>query len=92
VPFRDVFALDEWGRREDPPYSTWHLVNSWIEGLDSAPWQAPSTPFPELSDLPDYEVRVAEVPDSGGVEVFYRREFAGEIIDLIWIGRLPNAN
>jgi hypothetical protein len=65
------------------------LVSAWIRALDSAPWQAPSVPFPELSDPPRYEVRTAEIPDSGGVEVFYRREFAGEAIDLIWIGRLP---
>jgi hypothetical protein len=66
------------GRREDPSYSTWQVVNLWVEDLASAPWQAPSTPFPELSDLPNYEVRIAEVPNSDGVEVFYRREFTGE--------------
>jgi hypothetical protein len=89
VGLRDVSALDEWGRREDPPYSTWQLVSLWIAGLATAPWQAPSTPFPELSELPEYEVRVAEVPGSGGVEVFYRREFADEAVDVIWVGRLP---
>lgn len=62
-----------------------------VEGLGSAPWQAPSTPFLELSDPPEYEVRVAEVPGSGGVEVFYRREFASEVVDLIWVGRLPGS-
>ena len=91
MPLRDVAALDEWGRRENPPYSTWRIVNLWVDDLDSAPWQAPSTPFPELSDLPNYEIRIAEVPDSNGVEVFYRREFAGEIVDLIWVGRLPGS-
>lgn len=91
MSLRVVSALDEWGRREDPPYSTWRIVNLWVEGLGSAPWQAPSAPFPELSALPEYEVRVAEVPDSGGVEVFYRREFASEVVDLIWVGRRPDS-
>jgi hypothetical protein len=91
VPLRDVTALGEWGRRENPPYSTWHLVTLWVDGLGTAPWQAPSTPFPELSDLPDYEYRTAEVPDTEGVEIFYRREFAGEVVDLIWVGRLPGS-
>ncbi|MHB8290083.1 MAG: hypothetical protein ACYDEY_12765 [Acidimicrobiales bacterium] len=64
-------------------------MNLWIEGLAWAPWQAPSTPFPELSDLPNYEVRIAEVPNSDGVEIFRRREFTEEIVDLIWVGCLP---
>jgi len=89
VPLRERSALYEWGRRENPPYLTWQIVNLWIERLELSPWQAPSTPFPELSNLPQYEVRVAEVPNSDGVEVFYRREFIGEIVDLIWVGRLP---
>lgn len=90
MPLRDRSALREWERREDPTYSTWQVVNLWVEGLSSAPWQAPSTPFAELSDLPNYEVRIAEVPNSDGIEVFYRREFAGELVDLIWVGRLPD--
>jgi hypothetical protein len=84
-------ALEKWGLRENPPYSTWQLVSRWTEGLAIAPWQAPSVPFEELSDRPNYEVRIAEIPDSGGIEVFYRREFDGEIIDLIWVGRLPES-
>jgi hypothetical protein len=88
VPLRDTAALEEWGERENPPYLTWRIVSEWITGLAAAPWQAPSVPFPELSDPPRYEVRTAEVPDTDGVEVFYRRTFTGEVIDLVWIGRL----
>jgi len=43
-----------------------------------------------MSDLPHYEIRSAKVPGAGGVEVFYRREYNGEIVDLIWVG-LPGA-
>jgi len=38
-----------------------------------------------LSDRPRYEVRYAELPDTGGVVVFHRRYFDGEIVDLIEI-------
>ena len=86
MPIRNRSALFKWGRRDNPPYLTWELVSKWIEGLEESPWQAPSTPFPELSDPPTYEYRTAEIADTGGVEVFYRREFAGEIIDLVWVG------
>jgi hypothetical protein len=80
-------ALYEWGRRENPPYLAWEIVKSWIEELDVSPWQAPSTPFPELSDPPIYECRTAVIADTDGVDVFYRRQFDGEFIDLIWVGR-----
>jgi hypothetical protein len=33
--------------------------------------------------LPKYEIGTAEIPDTGGVEILYRREFDGELIDLI---------
>jgi hypothetical protein len=38
--------------------------------------------------MPKYEIRTAEIPDTGGVEIFYRREFDGECIDLTWVGKL----
>jgi hypothetical protein len=82
---RDVVALQEWATTQDPPFSTWSKVSSWIAGLDSTPWLAPSVPFEELSDRPLYEVRYAELPDTEGVVVFYRRYFIGEIVDLMVI-------
>src|SRR5579863_9752050 len=88
VPLRDTSALHEWGSRENPPYSTWQIVELWVNGLNTTPWQAPSIPYAEISDLPKYEIRTAEVPDTDGVEIFYRREFDGEFIDLIWVGKL----
>ena len=85
VPLRDIDALHDWATRRDPPYSIWMIVSSWVAGLDSTPWQAPSVPFEELSDRPRYEVRYAELPDTGGAVVFYRRYFDGEIVDLMEI-------
>ncbi len=83
---RDITALEAWARLDDPGYSIWRTVSEWVGGLAVAPWQAPSIPFPELSDLPRYEIRSAEVPESGGVEVFCRHEYDGEAVDLIWVG------
>ena len=63
------------------------FVEDWVAGLASASWQAPSVPFPELSSQPDYEVRSAVVPGSGGVEVFYRTTYVSggsfDVVDLI---------
>jgi hypothetical protein len=83
VPLRDSDALNEWATRHDPPFSIWSIVSSWVAELDSTPWLAPSVPFEELSDPPRYEVRYAELPDTNGVVIFYRRYFDGEIVDLI---------
>ncbi len=66
----------------------WRLVNRWVAELDQAPWRAPSTPFPELSQPPHFEYRTAEITGSDGIEVFYRREFDGEVVDLVWVGRV----
>lgn len=88
MPLRDVAALEEWAERADPPISVWRIVNDWVDGLGSSPWQAPSVPFPELSDQPRYELRTAEILGTDGVEVVYRREYDGEMVDLVWVGRL----
>ena len=82
MPLRDTAAFDEWVARSHPSLELTDLVRDWVQGLDAAPWQAPSIPFPELSDQPDYEVRSAEV---AGVDVFYRHEYATGNIDLIGI-------
>ena len=42
-----------------------------------------------MSDLPHYEIRAAEIPGTDGVEIVYRPEFEGELIDLIWVGKIP---
>lgn len=89
MPLRDIDALDEWARRENPPYATWRNVNEWVQSLADAPWRAPSVPFPELSDPPIYEYRTAVVPGTDGVEIIFQRYFDGEIVDLIWVGQFP---
>jgi hypothetical protein len=52
VSLRDTDALREWDTRQDPHYSIWSSVSSWVAGLDSTPWLAPSVAFEELSNRP----------------------------------------
>lgn len=87
MPLGDIAALDEWAERENPRYLTWRAVRGWIAGLADAPWQAPSVPFPELSDPPSFEIRIAEVPGTEGVEVFYKHRFDDGLVDLVWVGQ-----
>jgi hypothetical protein len=88
VPLRDIGALNERATQYDPPFSIWSIVSSWVAALDATPWLAPSVPFEELSDRPRYEVRYAELPDTNGVAIFYRRYFDGEIVDLMEVTSL----
>jgi hypothetical protein len=63
------------------------LTIKWLARRDSRPPEErghdPSVPFEELSDPPRFEVRYAELPDTNGVVIFYRRYFDGEIVDRI---------
>jgi len=90
VSLGDTSALDEWRRREAPSERIWHVVDAWVQRLADASWQAPSIPLQELSFSPESEVRSATVPDSDGVEVYYRYDFATDVVDLIWVGPPPN--
>ena len=85
MPLRDTSALVEWELRDKPTEARWLIVRDWIAGLDDAPWQYPSIPLPELGGQPEYEIRTAVVPESGGVEVFYRQEYVTGAVDLIWV-------
>lgn len=68
----------------------WRPVRDWVGRLGDAPWQAPSVPFPEVSDQPNYEIRMALLSDLDGVEgqwveVFYKQIYEGQIVDLIFV-------
>lgn len=79
---RDVEALEDWVRREQPAAWVEADVRRWVAGLAEAPWQAPSIPDDRLSDYPVTEYRWAALRGCG-VAVFYRRTFADEVVDLI---------
>lgn len=80
MPLGDVGAFHEWVAREDPLYSLVAAVESWIGGLDGAPWQSPSAPIDELSVAGDFQTREAVV---SGVEILYQEHYASGRVDLI---------
>jgi hypothetical protein len=57
-----------------------------------SPWAAPSEPVPEMSNQPEYEVRIVVLPGTPAVEVIYRHTYdPGAVVgtvDLIWVGRV----
>lgn len=60
----------------------------WVLGLGVASWQAPSAPHDELSNVPEYQIRVTTpLPGTDGVIVIYRVEGSTDIVDLWWVGR-----
>ena len=90
MPLGDLSALDNWERRDQPTAVVRAAVRRWVNALvdddgNDHSFLYPSTIFPELSFQPNYEVRSAVIPDSGGVEVFYRHEYATGLIALIWV-------
>ena len=88
MPLGDVDAFHRWVKRATPALPVKRLVRAWIARLSDESWQAPSVPFPELSDQPTYEVRSAVVPGTD-VEVHDKVRYGdsdGETVDLIWVG------
>lgn len=78
----DTSAFDAWIRRSDPSYVHGSLVESWIRGLDTISWQAPSVPWSV-----DSKYRIATVPGGGGVIVFYSVEVnEPDLVELVWVG------
>ncbi len=53
----DVDAFHEWLERENPPYKLVRSVEAWLEGLENAPWQAPSEQVMEMTILGQYHPR-----------------------------------
>jgi hypothetical protein len=79
----DIGAFHEWLDREDPPYSLMRSIRAWIDGLDQAPWQAPSVEITEMTVLGEYQIREAVV---NGVEIIYQEEYSTGRTDLIYVG------
>lgn len=81
MPLRDVSAFVEWAEGADP--TTYRVVRQWLATVGVEPWQAPSIPLAELSSQPEYEVRTATVPGSGGVVVLYQHFYATNEVDVL---------
>lgn len=82
--------LRHWSKREHPSLEASLTVDAWVGSQSNPGWKAPSVSIPELS-IGEYEVRVAEIPGSGGVSVFYRRPLEAKLIHhLVWVGQLTS--
>lgn len=80
MPLGDIRPFDDWLQREDPPVSLMRAVKNWIDGLDHAPWQAPSVPIAEMSVEGEFQTRSAVVL---GIEILFHETYATQITDLL---------
>ncbi len=83
----DVGAFHDWLEREDPPYSLMVGVKAWIDGLDAAPWQAPSVVIEEMTVEGEYQTREATIL---GIDVIYQENYPTRKTDLIYVGSRPS--
>jgi hypothetical protein len=86
VPLHDVGRWRAWLDRDRPSLTAQVAVAEFPDRLDGRTvGGAPSVPLPRLSDQPVSEMRVArlEVPGEPDVEVYYRRWYASEEVDII---------
>jgi hypothetical protein len=82
-----------WIERESPGEDAQRVVRIFLAEVGSEPWRAPSTPIPDLSAQPDYEVRTAELDLPGGsvVQVWYRHTYVTRLVEVIAC-RWPSRN
>ena len=71
VALREIDEFGKWIDRERPSRPAWSAARTFIAEIGDEPWRAPSVPIDELSNQPEYEVRVAAV------------EVIGE--DVVWV-------
>lgn len=85
MPLREVSEFTAWIERERPSNLARSVARTFIAELGDEPWRAPSVPIAELSNQPEYEVRVAAVDVAGElpVEVWYLHAYATGNVDII---------
>jgi hypothetical protein len=74
-----------WLSRESPGVDARRAVDAFLTEAADEPWRAPSTPIPELSSQPDFEVRTVELalPPGGVVQVWYRHTYATQTVEVL---------
>ena len=94
MALRDVAEFRNWIDRERPSRPAVSAARTFIAETGDEPWRAPSVPIDELSDQPEYEVRVAavEVVDEQPVWVWYVHAFATRHVDLIYVTQRQPGN
>ena len=85
MPLREVSEFTAWIEREQPSNFARSVARTFIAELGDEPWRAPSVPIAELSNQPEYEVRVAAVDVAGElpVQVWYLHAYATGNVDII---------
>ncbi len=74
-----------WLARESPTAAARRAVEEFLGQAALEPWRAPSTPIPELSSQPDYEVRTVELvlPDGQLVHIWYRHTYVTHLTEVL---------
>lgn len=85
MPLREIGEYTAWIEREHPSTRARSVARTFIAELGDMPWRAPSTPIPELSNQPEYELRAAtiDVPGERPVSVWYLHAYATGDVDII---------
>lgn len=82
---RQLDPFFEWVERDKPALVVEAMVARFILYADRSPWQAPSVPENDLSDLPRNEVRKATLLIAGAYRVYllYRQHFEldGQVLE-----------
>ncbi len=85
MALRDAGPYFAWVERESPSAAAIKVASEFVGGIGDRPWLAPSTPIPELSDQPHYELRSAhlKVADGTTVRVWFRHTYATDAVDVL---------
>jgi hypothetical protein len=85
VPLREIGEFHEWIRREQPSARAISSARTFIAELGDEPWRSPSVPIPDLSNQPEYEVRVAALDVAGepSVWVWFLHAYATGNVDIV---------
>jgi hypothetical protein len=85
VPLRDIEEYHRWIERESPSVAAQRVARHFLAEVGDEAWRAPSVPIAELSNQPEYQVRVAaiDVPSEDPVRIWYRHIYANDAVDVI---------
>jgi hypothetical protein len=86
VPLRDLDEFRRWIQRESPSIGAQRVARHFLAEIGDEPWRSPSVPIADLSDQPEYEVRVAALGVEGEehpVRVWYRHFYATGEVDVV---------
>jgi hypothetical protein len=86
VPLRDLDEFSGWIEREFPSVAAQRVARHFLAEIGDEPWRSPSVPMADLSNPPEYEVRVAGLNVQGEerpVQIWYRHFYATGDVDVV---------